>query len=88
MLHIVWPKNFLSLTILEKAYNRSAGQKALLETTLKRVREIVKRYAGSEYDVVDISMHTYARHVHDAPFEFAIVVSILRSLSYLITNKI
>lgn len=58
-----------------KAFNRSNEQKQLLADTLKRLQVLVKEHAGSQYDVIDIGMHTYALHIHDAPFEFAIVVS-------------
>lgn len=43
----------------------------LIGETLKQLRNIVKKH-GSQFDVIDISMHTYASHIHDAPFEFAI----------------
>jgi hypothetical protein len=67
-----------------KAYSRAGGQKVLLDTTLKQIKGIVRKHAGPEYDVEDISMHTYSRHINDAPFEFAIVVS--ASFSYIISH--
>lgn len=75
--HLCAPKTSVVDHSLAQAYIRSGGQRELLNTTLERVRKIVKQYAGPEYDVEDISMHTYSRHMHDAPFELAIVVSAL-----------
>jgi len=60
-----------------QAYRRSEAQKKLLKETLNRVRKLVKEHAGPQCVLEDISMHTYSSHVHDAPFEFAIVVSLI-----------
>jgi hypothetical protein len=59
-----------------KVFKRTGTQKALLKETLDRVRKIVQQHAGPDCVVEDISMHTYSLDINDAPFEFAIVVSV------------